>query len=134
MGFNSFAKYLNTLLPLDTHFFTQKQTLHEFLLLKKFKILNIWKQEDIGGCNLKINILDVNLDTYMCTKRKFIFLSKLIVLKYNVAFHAVFSFSLRNILATESFLHGDKYSFTTNCIIFVRVYRKRKCRNYWKNG
>jgi len=46
MGFNSVAKYLNTLLPLDTHFFTQEQTLHEFLLQNKFKILNICKQED----------------------------------------------------------------------------------------
>jgi hypothetical protein len=69
MGFNSVAKYFNTLLPLDTHFFIQEQTLHEFLLQNKFKILNICKQEDIGGCNLKINIMDVNLDTYVYKKK-----------------------------------------------------------------
>lgn len=70
MRINSVAKYFNTLLRLDTHFFTQEQTLHEFLLQKKFKILNICKQEDIGSCNLKINILDVNLDTYICVQRE----------------------------------------------------------------
>lgn len=69
------------MLPLDTHFFTQEQTLQEFLLQKKFKILNIFKQEDIGSCNLKINILGINLDTYLCTKRKFILQSQLILLK-----------------------------------------------------
>jgi len=34
MVFNSVAKYFNTLLPLDIHFFTQEQMLHEFLLEK----------------------------------------------------------------------------------------------------
>lgn len=70
MGFNSVAKYFNNLLPLDTHFFTQEQTSHEFLLKKKFKILNICKQEDIGSCNLKINILDVNFKTHISVYKK----------------------------------------------------------------
>ena len=69
-GFNSVAKYFNTLLPFDTHFFIQEQILHEFLLQNKFKILNICKQGDIGSCNLKINILDVNLDTYICVQKE----------------------------------------------------------------
>jgi len=44
----------------------------------------------------------------------------------------VFSFSLRNILATESFLHGDKYSVTTKCIIFFRVYRRKNAETIEK--
>jgi len=70
MGFNSIAKYFNTLLPLDTHFCTQEQTLHEFLLQKKLKIFNIWKQENIGSRNFKINILDVNLDTHFYAQKE----------------------------------------------------------------
>lgn len=70
MGFNSVAKYFDTLPPLDTHFFTQDKALHEFLLQKRFKILNIWKQKDIGSHNLKINILDVNLDTHIYIKKE----------------------------------------------------------------
>jgi len=69
---------------------------------------------------------------YLCTKRKFVLLRKLILLKYNVAFHAVFSFSLRNILANESFLHGDTYSFTTKCIILVKSVQEKKMHKLLK--
>jgi hypothetical protein len=66
MGFNSVAKYFNTLLPLDTHFFPQKQMLHELVLQEEFKSLHICKQEERGSCNFKINILDVNLKKKVC--------------------------------------------------------------------
>jgi hypothetical protein len=73
MGFNSVAKYFNTLPPIDKHFFTQDKTQYEFLLQKKFKILNTGKQEDIGSHILKINILDVNLDTCIYVQKESLF-------------------------------------------------------------